>query len=38
VERARLHEKPISHIAEELGIADATLHRLAGPDPCRMSP
>ena len=26
VELARLHEKPIARIAEELGIADATLH------------
>jgi len=26
VELARLHEKPIAHIAADLGIADATLH------------
>lgn len=26
VELARLHEKPISHIASDLGISDATLH------------
>ena len=26
VELARLHEKPISHIAADLGISDATLH------------
>ena len=26
VELARLHEKPITHIAADLGISDATLH------------
>jgi transposase-like protein len=26
VELARLRERPIAHIAEELGISDATLH------------
>jgi transposase-like protein len=26
VELARLREKPITHIAEDLGISDATLH------------
>ena len=26
VELARQHEKPITHIAEELGVSDATLH------------
>jgi len=26
VELARLHERPIAHIAEKLGISDATLH------------
>ena len=26
VELARLHEKPIAHIAADLGISDATLH------------
>ena len=26
VELARLHEKPIAHIAEDLGVSDVTLH------------
>ena len=26
VELVRMHDKPITHIAEELGVADATLH------------
>jgi transposase len=26
VELVRMHEKPITHIADELGVSDATLH------------